>query len=174
MSKGNSGHFSGTKGEKQLRGSASQMHAQVSSWAQSTAARLEAKSKRQRDKFNTATVIYDESTGKYYNGRNRGIEIDHEKKNPILFGDATHDGLLPRSSLNEYSLGNCAEMQAVNRALNDGANLGNLKMYTIHTTKNSFGKSKPACKNCTYTLKNRTSKITQDGQKESKDNEKKL
>ena len=103
--------------------------------------------------FNDCTVVYDVSTGKYYNGRNHGIEIDHSKKNPILFGDANHKGLLPDKSLNHLSVGNCAEIHAVNKALNDGAKLKNLKMYTIHTTKSCFGKAKPACKNCTYTLK---------------------
>ncbi len=155
MSKGYSGHFSGTKGERQLRGTAKQMQSQVSAWAQTTAARLEAKSKRQRDKFNTATVVYDESTGKYYNGRNHGIEIDHDRKNPVLFGDSTHKGLLPEKSLNHLAVGNCAEIHAVNKALNDGADLSNLRLYTIHTTKSSFGKSKPSCKNCTHTLKGR-------------------
>lgn len=153
MSKGFSGHFSGTKGAKTYGGSAKQLHSHVKTWAESTAKRLEGISKRQRDKFNTATVVYDESTGKYYNGRNHGIEIDHEKKNPILFGDNTHPGLLPKSSLNHLPVGNCAEIHAVNKALNDGASLSNLKIYTIHATKGSFGKAKHACRNCTYTLK---------------------
>lgn len=114
---------------------------------------MEGVSKRQRDKFNTATVVYDESTGKYYNGRNHGIEIDHDKKNTLLFGDKSHPGLLPKESLNNLTVGNCAEIHAVNKALNDGASLSDLTMYTIHTTKNSFGKAKEACKNCTYALK---------------------
>ena len=110
-------------------------------------------SKRQRDKFNTATVVYDDSTGKYYNGRNHGIEIDHDKKNPILFGDKSHPGLLPKESLNHLTVGNCAEIHAVNKALNDGASLSDLRMYTIHTAKSSFGKAKEACENCTHALK---------------------
>ena len=82
MSKGYSAHFSGTKGAKSYGGTARQLHTNVIKWADNTSKRLEAISKRQRDRFNTATVVYDESTGKYYNGRNHGIEIDHEKKNP--------------------------------------------------------------------------------------------
>lgn len=155
MSKGYSGHFSGTKGARSHDGSPKQLHSQVSAWAASTAKRLEGISKRQRDKFNTATVVYDERTGKYYNGRNHGIEIEHEKKNAILFGDNTHPGLLPKESLNHLPVGNCAEIHAVNKALNDGASLDNLKMFTIHTTKANFGKAKPACRNCTYTLKDK-------------------
>lgn len=155
MSKGVSGHFSGTKGARSYGASEKQLHSQVTSWAEDTARKLKNVSKRQREKFNTATVVYDETTGKYYNGRNRGIQIDQDIKNPILFGDSTHKGLLPEISLNNYSLGNCTEMHAVNKALNDGAHLGNLSMYTIHTTKSRFGKSKPACENCTHTLKGR-------------------
>ena len=153
MSKGFSGHFSGTKGAKAYGGSAKQLHSHVNAWAESTAKRLERVSKRQRDKFNTATVVYDESTGKYYNGRNNGIEIDHDKKNLILFGDKSHPGLLPKESLNHLTVGNCAEIHAVNKALNDGASLSNLRMYTIHTTKSSFGRAKEACENCTHALK---------------------
>lgn len=153
MSKGYSGHFHGTKGAKRHGGSAKQLHSHVNTWAEKTANRLEGISKRQRDKFNTAAVIYDESTGKYYNGRNHGIEIDHDKKNPILFGDSSHEGILPKKSLNHLSVGNCAEIHAVNKALNDGAKLSNLKMYTIHTTKSSFGKAKESCENCTFALK---------------------
>lgn len=153
MSKGFSGHFYKTKGATVYYGSSKQLYAQVRSWARMTATRLEGISKRQRDKFNTATVVYDVSNGKYYNGRNHGIEINHEKKNAILFGDKTHQGLLPKESLNNYVVGNCAEIHAVNKALNNGAKLSNLKMYTIHTTDNSFGKAKKSCENCTYALK---------------------
>lgn len=153
MSKGGSGLFTGTKGDRAHGGTKAQLQSRVTSWAQETADRLEQKSKRQRDKFNTAAVVYDEKTGKYYNGRNHGIEIDHDKKNPILFGDSTHDGLLPKESLNHLAVGNCAEIHAVNKALNDGANISDLKIYTIHATKKSFGKPKPSCENCTHALK---------------------
>ena len=151
--KSNSGLFKGMNGSRKLGGTRKELRRKVSTWAYNTADRLSKTSNTQRNKFNTATVIYDESTGKTYYGRNHSIEIDHEKKNPILFGDSTHEGLLPKTSLNDYPLGNCAEMHAVNKALNDGANLKNLKMYTIHTTKSRFGASKHACKNSTYTLK---------------------
>ena len=158
MSKGFSRKFPGTRGARQYGGTSRQLRSHVTTWAESTAKRLSNVSNRQRDKFNTATVVYDERTGKYYNGRNHGIEIDHDKKNPILFGDSTHEGLLPKKSLNNYPLGNCAEIHAINKALNDKANLSDLKMYTIHATKSSFGKAKPACKNCTYTLKGKVKK----------------
>ena len=153
MSKGYSGLFSGTIGAKIYSGMRKQLQIQVIQWATYTAEKLESKSKRQRKQFNTATVVYDESTGKHYNGRNHGIEINHEAKNFILFGSTNSVGLLPTQSLNNFAVGNCAEVHAINKALNDGANLKNLSMYTIHTTKENFGKDKTACENCTYAFK---------------------
>ena len=132
---------------------ATQNHRHVVLWAQITASKLEAVSKRQRDKFNTASVVYDESTGKYFYGRNNGIEKSGAKKNPVLFGDDKHEGILPKESLNNYKVGNCAEVDAINNALNAGAKLENLHLSTIHTTTDSMGKTKQACKNCTYSFK---------------------
>lgn len=129
------------------------MHKKIKSWANDEAERLSGISKRQREKFNTASIVYDESTGKYYYGKNKGISINNTFKNPILFGDDNSKGILPEKSLNKYIVGNCAEVDAVNNALNDGAKLENLYMSTIHTTNNSFGDLKSACENCTYTFK---------------------
>ena len=80
-------------------------------------------------------------------------ELDQAKKNPTLFGDGTSKGLLPNPSLNHYSVGNCAEADAINKALNAGASLANLQLMTIHTTKKGFGKLKCACENCTVAFK---------------------
>ena len=60
--------------------------------------------------------------------------------------------------MNQYEVGNCAEIHAINKALNDGAKLEKLKLYTIHTTRNNFGKPKKACENCTYALKGKIKK----------------
>lgn len=60
---------------------------------------------------------------------------------------------MPEISFNRYAVGNCAEVDAVNNALNAGAKLENLYMSTIYTTKSSFGCLKSACENCTYTFK---------------------
>ena len=164
MSKGNSGHFSGTKGSNALnstsnaKGSAKHMKSAVTSWANKQADDLSKTSKRQREKFNTASVVFDEKTGKYYYGRNNGIEKDGSKKNPQLFGNSTHKGILPSKSFNQYEVGNCAEVDAINKALNAGAKLENLHITTIHTTKSSFGNSKHACKNCTYAFKDKIKK----------------
>ena len=157
MSKPSSGLFSGTKGAKNrntyTNSQRTNNHEHVVSWAKRQATQLEKVSKTQREKFNTATVVYDSESGKYFYGRNGGIKKNDSKKNPILFGDNKHDGLLPKSSLNKYAVGNCSEVDAINNALNAGAKLSNLHITTIHTTKNSMGKSKRACENCTYSFK---------------------
>ena len=59
--------------------------------------------------------------------------INKTKKNPILFGDSTHIGILPTSSLNKYPIGNCAEVDAINNALNAGSKLKDLHITTIHS-----------------------------------------
>ncbi|MFJ6267115.1 hypothetical protein ACIQGW_19335 [Lysinibacillus xylanilyticus] len=106
-----------------------------------------APSKRKKDNFNTSTVIYDSRTGEYYYGMNKGVQLSGDSKNPILFGDKGKGGLLPENSLNKYALGNCAEVDGVNQALNRGANTSDLYLYTIETTPSAFGKAKEACKN---------------------------
>lgn len=157
MSKSSSGLFSGTKGDISKNRSSGSIRSDckqhVKSWASKEATKLSSQSKTQREKFNTATVVFDESTKKYYYGRNGGIKKNNSFKNPILFGDNKNPGLLPATSLNNYSLGNCSEVDAINNALNAGAKLSNLHITTIHTTKNNFGKNKRACENCTYSFK---------------------
>ncbi|AET62078.1 hypothetical protein HPL003_26830 [Paenibacillus terrae HPL-003] len=112
-----------------------------------------APSKRKMDNFNTAAVAYDARTGKYYYGMNKGIQLSGDKKNTALFGSKDQPGLLPKDSLNEYAVGNCAEVDAVNQALNQKANVNDLYIYTIKTTPNEFGAAKIACENCTFTFK---------------------
>lgn len=125
MSKSDSHQFTGTKGQKIHAGlKVGNQRAKVIEWAEDVAAHL---TKTQREKFNTATVVFDE----------------------------THSGLLPPRSLNKYALGNCAEVDGINDALNDGAKLENLHIYTIHTTRGRMGEEKIACENCTYAFKGR-------------------
>ncbi|UQQ34071.1 contractile injection system protein, VgrG/Pvc8 family [Paenibacillus polymyxa] len=112
-----------------------------------------APSKRKMDNFNTAAVAYDARTGKYYYGMNKGIQLSGDKKNVVLFGSKDKAGLLPKDSLNEYGVGNCAEVDAVNQALNQKANVNDLYLYTIKTTPHEFGAAKIACENCTFTFK---------------------
>lgn len=157
MSKGNSGLFTNTKGglaNISLHSSLiqTQSHERVNSWASRMRSKLTGKA---RKSFNTACVAYDESTGKYYYGRNGGYNKKNYNRNPILFGDSTHKGLLPQTSLNKYPVGNCAEVDAINNALNHGADIKHLHISTIHTTNSHFGEYKESCENCTYAFKNK-------------------
>ncbi|BAU29064.1 YwqJ-like deaminase [Aneurinibacillus soli] len=84
---------------------------------------------------------------------NKEIQLSGDKRNAVLFGGKDQTGLLPKNSLNEYTVGNCAEVDAVNQALNKGAKVSDLYLYTIKTTTNEFGAAKKACENCTFTFK---------------------
>lgn len=110
-----------------------------------------AASKRKRDRFNTATVVYDAKNANYYYGMNKGIKLSGDNIHPSLASwlpDTTlEDGLI---------VGNCAEVDAVNQALNSGANVADLYMYTIDTKKNI---SKKMCENCKYTFYGRVADI---------------
>ena len=109
-----------------------------------------ANSKRQLDKFNTATVVYDSRTGNYYYGMNKGVQ----RSGDIL--DQSLAKMLPETSLNQYKVGNCAEVDAVNQAIKAGANIKDLQIYTINT---KTGLGKPMCKNCIYTFEGKVSKV---------------
>ena len=125
-----------------------QMHDAVTEWA-----RMEeslANSNRQLNKFNTASVAYDGATGNYYYGMNRGVQVSGDSLNSSL------KSWLPERSLNQYRLGNCAEVDAVNQALNGGADINNLYLYTINT-KNNLPKA--MCENCVYTFINRVADV---------------
>ena len=102
-----------------------------------------ATSNRQAAKFNTGTVVYDAKTGQYYYGMNRGVQISGDSLNPTL------SKMLPEKSLNDYKRGNCAEVDAVNQALNNGANMSDLYMFTINV---NTGATKGMCANCSYTF----------------------
>ncbi len=102
---------------------------------------------------NTGSVVYDARTGEYFYGINKGIKLSSDGLNDTL------SNILPKESLNSYQSGNCAEVDAVNQALNNKANLNDLYIYTIDTTtdkmripSSTFGKPKLACENCTYTF----------------------
>lgn len=159
MGSGTSGLYSGTYGSgapkalptvSSAKSSKAAMQNTVKSWAQNEAERLAQESKRKRDKFNTASIVFDEESEQYFYGRNNGIELSNVEKNPVLFGE---NGILPKKSLNDYPFGNCAEVDAINSALNAGAKLEHLTLMTIHASKKGFGELKKACKNCTYAFK---------------------
>ena len=142
------GDESGSKSGRTTIPSQQQMHDAVTQWA-----RMEeslANSNRQLDKFNTATVVYDARTGNYYYGMNRGVQLSGDTLNLSL------ESWLPESSLNQYRLGNCAEVDAVNQALSSGANASDLYLYTINTKNNV---SQPMCENCIYTFGDRVADV---------------
>lgn len=159
MSKDYSHLFSGTSGAKVSASTQKRPDTlikkyskqRVKDWAKSEKKRLTGRTKKD---FNTACVVYDENTGKYYYGRNGAALEKGYNQNQKLFGK---NGILaqklPEGSLNNYKVGNCAEVDAINKALNDGAKLRNLHMTTIHVTKKGFGKNKPSCENCEATFK---------------------
>ncbi|MGE5472860.1 MAG: S8 family serine peptidase [Ignavibacteriales bacterium] len=123
-----------------------ELNGAVSEWSRMQKSLASSISKRKVDGFNTGSVVYDAATGKYYYGMNKGIKLSGDTLNKTLAD------MLPEKSLNGYPLGNCAEVDAVNQALNNKANLNDLYIYTIETTPNSFGVPKPACENCTATF----------------------
>lgn len=159
MSKASSNQFSGTKGQRISQGLVpANQKEKVVSWSTSIANYLATKSNRQRDKFKTACVAFDEATGNLYFGRNGGINksASNVKKNDILFGA---NGILPSKSLNNYPTSwNCAETDAINKALNAGAKLENIHIYTISTSKSNFGKNKTSCINCKVAYKGKIKK----------------
>ena len=156
MSKGLSNLFSGTRGEKAASAiKPSVQRAAVKEWADKTSAELAAISKRQRDKFKTACVAVNERTGEMYFGKNGGIGRDGAGLHPKL------KSILPDKPLNNYPTPwNCAESDAINRALHAGANLEDIHIYTISTTlrgsgDNKYGHDKKSCENCTAAFKGR-------------------
>lgn len=157
MSKNSSGLFKGTIGDRISSAiKPSVQRSSITSWAEKEASVLSATSKRQRDKFKTACVAVDEATGNMYFGRNGGIDRNGSVRNPTLFGDGKTKGILPEKPLNGYPTSwNCAESDAINNALNAGAKLENLHIYTIDTTPHNFGKNKASCINCTTAYKGR-------------------
>lgn len=132
------------------------LHEKLTAWANDYKNQMQ---KGNRKYFNTGTVVYDETTNTLYYGRNAGIKYHEPDLNPIIFGDDEHERILrdASDSKEDWTVDNCAEVDAVNTALNDGAQLKNLHMYTIWLedgvidgVKHYAGDEKAACENCTY------------------------
>ena len=123
----------------------SEMRSSVDEWVRLQ--RQLATSNNQLREFNTATILYNKSTGKYYYGANKGIAVSGAEIHPTLASK------LPETSTNAYKLGNCAECDAVNQALHDGANWGDLQMHTVGVQWNTGATfPKPLCSNCEITF----------------------
>lgn len=152
MSKADSHQFSGTKGERIAQGKIPENQKnQVIAWALDVIQRMGANvSKRKREKFNTACVAFDETTGQLYFGRNGGVD----RFGPDLHPDIKN--ILPPENYAGFpTTWNCAETDAINIALHAGASLKNLHIYTISTSSRNFGSDKSSCANCTYMYKGR-------------------
>ena len=67
-----------------------------------------------------------------------------------------------RKKMNKFPLGNCSEVDAVNKALNAGAKLEHLHLTTLDVKRKNIRKhnivGKCSCKNCTATFKGRVKK----------------
>ena len=137
-----------TVAESQQTPSQNQMQNAVTEWAKYQTKLLNNSlgTESSGNGFNTATVAYDCRTGNYYYGMNQGMALSGEAINPTL------QTWMPEQTLNKYPLGNCAEIDAINQALNAGACPQDIYMYTINTR--TFA-PKPMCENCMYTLLNR-------------------
>lgn len=164
MAKGHSGLFSGTKGDKIATGTNPVLQKEKAfEYAEKI---YENGTKIEKKKINTVTVVYDEENDKYYYGMNGGVELHNSPKNAILFGDATHEGILPKSSLNDFPLGNCSEVDALNNALNAGAKLEHLHMTTLDVRRKNIRShniiGKCSCENCTATFKDKVKKNNTD------------
>ena len=121
------------------------MMEQLIDYAKKTAEELKKESNNKRRNFNTAAIAYDIRTGQTYFGRNGFVE---EKVHDIL------KQLGPETTINGLKLGNCAEMEAVTKALNAGARLEDIKLLVIEAKEKGFGTLNPLCENCDYTLNN--------------------
>ncbi len=160
MSKSFSNLYSGTNGEHKARVMLLSTQKQKAfNYAKSI---FEQGTPAEKKTINTVTVAVDETTGKVYYGMNGGVALHNTPKNAIIFGDKTHDGLLPKTSLNRYPVGHCSEVDAINNALNDGAKIENLHLTTLSTTRKNVknGKIVPkdSCANCTYAFKGKIKK----------------
>lgn len=94
------------------------------------------------NEMNTVSVAYNTVTGEYFYGVNGGIS-NPNCINPEL------NMYLPATSTTNWTTYNCAEVNAVNNAMNNGSFMGDLQLYTINTHNNL---PKPMCSNCEQTF----------------------
>jgi hypothetical protein len=93
------------------------------------------------------TALVDKTTGKVYYGRS-GILKSVEELEPQL------KEMVPKQSLEKWSVTNCAECDAINSALKNGAKTENLEMHTVKIDKKTGTISDfERCQNCKVTTK---------------------
>lgn len=96
-----------------------------------------------RNRPRCSSIVYDIANDRCYYGRSNWGSCNI---------NAQLESLVPSDSLTGWSdVYNCAEMDAINQALNDGSNLRNLQIYTVYT---KTGDSAVMCSNCFYTFAN--------------------
>lgn len=101
-------------------------------------------SKNLRRSFNTACVAYDIKSKRYFYRRNQGVYEKDNIKNSMLFEKKR---IIPKETLEKFSLGNCAEVQAINKALNAGAKLKNGRIAYAIMCAEIYAKTKYPTKN---------------------------
>ena len=101
-----------------------------------------------------ATVVIDTDTGKIYKGLSgikgnptRGDVNDFLAKHLENSKKILEEAGFKKGSLTNYPLDNCGEFNAINSALNDGANIKSLKALSVDIAKGTF---KEACDNCKF------------------------
>lgn len=95
-----------------------------------------------RDLPKATSAVVNQKTGEVFTGHS-GVRPD--VKHPALL-DA-----MPKDSLERWPVNNCAEVDALNKAMSRrGTKLGDLKVYTVRT---DTGKLFKPCKNCKITTK---------------------
>ena len=91
------------------------------------------------------TALFDKKTGKQYIGTSRGVS------DPATLETAT-SARLPEESMEEWSTHNCAEVDALNKAIKDGANPEDLVQHTVKLDKQTGEIADYSrCKNCQVT-----------------------
>ena len=93
------------------------------------------------------TPLLTAKTSAVMDGKTRKMYSGNSGEKP----DDIHPDLLakmPEQSMEKWSVNNCAEFAACNKALNDGAEMKNLQ---IHTVDVKTGTPEPRCANCQVT-----------------------
>ncbi|MDZ4822269.1 MAG: RHS repeat-associated core domain-containing protein [Flavobacteriales bacterium] len=106
------------------------------------------KSGRSKSKLPRAvSVAVDKKTGKVYTGESGRVKPPRTDLHPEL------EQRMPKESLERHSPDNCAEVDAANEALKDGAKIEDLEIHTVKIEKNTGVVSDfEPCNNCQQTF----------------------
>jgi hypothetical protein len=104
------------------------------------------------------TAIVDTKTGRVYYGRSGGL-VNTMEKNPMLVSEIEKVKnqakiKVGKETFTDWDVSNCAECDALNQALNDGADIKNLEMHTVKIDKKTGAVTDfERCDNCKLTTK---------------------